>query len=265
MEDNQNPAEISFPEATEAPVSWGEINLLRADHFKAIVNPGTGKVFSIVSKDYKLIRHEQAVEQLEAIIIKHPKLGEYPVETELYNDGGRMRRTYRFIEKSIEITPGDLIDPELHLYNSYDVTWPLMVVLGAYRLVCSNGLVFGVKFLHLKKRHVYDFTRIDLKGEVSTALKRFESQINQWQKWSTPKKYKKAMEAMKFGKKAGEETRNRMSREAEGFTCDGFPVMSLWIFYNVLTWHITHRTVSLNHRVEMERKLRSAMKHFRGN
>lgn len=43
--------EIQFPDVSEKPVAWGEINLQRADKFKAIVNPETGKVFSIVSKD----------------------------------------------------------------------------------------------------------------------------------------------------------------------------------------------------------------------
>jgi hypothetical protein len=36
------------------PVSWGEMNLQRADKYKAIVNPEIGKVYSIVSKDYSL-------------------------------------------------------------------------------------------------------------------------------------------------------------------------------------------------------------------
>ena len=58
-------AAASFPEVSEVPVSWGEINLQRADKYKAIVNPEIGKVYSIVSKDYKLIRHEDAVQRIE--------------------------------------------------------------------------------------------------------------------------------------------------------------------------------------------------------
>jgi len=56
---------LSFPEVIETPVSWGDLNLQRAEDFKAIVNPETGKVFSIVSKDYRLIRHEEAIEKIE--------------------------------------------------------------------------------------------------------------------------------------------------------------------------------------------------------
>ena len=76
----------------------------------------------------------------------------------------------------------------------------------------------------------------------------------------TEKNYKKVMKAMKYGKTALKEIEERITREADGFTDNGFPIMNLWIFFNVLTWYITHRAVSLNHRVEMEKRLRSALR-----
>ena len=56
----------------------------------------------------------------------------------------------------------------------------------------------------------------------------------------------------------------KINEETEEFNDDGFPVMSLWVFYNILTWYITHRAVSLNHRVEMERRLRAAISRVKG-
>ena len=197
------------------------------------------------------------------------KLGKYRVKTEFYKEGARMRRNYCFKEIFVEISSRDTVNPELQLFNSYDTSWPIFVLLGAFRLICTNGLVVGKKFLHLRKRHIYDLDQIDLKEQVSTALKRFKLQTKQWKKWAelqlTEKTYHKVMETIKFGKMATEEIENRTTQEAEGFDDNNFPIMSLWIFFNVLTWYITHRAVSLNHRVEMERKLRSAMKYFRSS
>ena len=34
--------------------------------------------------------------------------------------------------------------------------------------------------------------------------------------------------------------------------------MSLWQFYNMVTWYISHHASSLNHRVELERRLNKA-------
>jgi len=128
-------------------------------------------------------------------------------------------------------------------------------------------LVVGDKYLYLRKRHVYDFEQMNIKEQVSTALNRFNLQTNQWKKWIdiklTEKTCAKVMKTMKFGKEAMEEIEERTAREVEGYTDNRFPIMNLWIFYNILTWYITHRAVSLNHRVEMERRLRSAMRHFK--
>ena len=89
----QEGREVTFPKVTEQPVAWGgRRRRKQADGFKAIVDSETGKVFSIVSTDYRLIRHEQAIEEVEAAIHRTNGLGPYEVKTAFYNDGGRLRR-----------------------------------------------------------------------------------------------------------------------------------------------------------------------------
>jgi hypothetical protein len=138
-----------------------------------------------------------------------------------------------------------------------------MVLLGAFRIVCTNGLVVGQKFLHLRKRHLYEVGQINVAEEVGTALMRFNQQARQWKGWSekklTPKVYSKVLDTMNLGVKAKGEVESRVSMEADGFDPDGFPILTVWRFYNVLTWHITHNSVSLNHRVELEDRLRTAI------
>jgi len=269
MKETPDTGEISFPEIVMQPVMWGyRKEPHQADKYKAIVDFNTGKLFSIVSNDYKLIRHEEAIERIEKALYEVPDLGEYKTYTSFYNDGGRMRRTYRFTERSVEIQEGDIVNPELHLFNSYDVTWPFIILLGAFRLICTNGLVVGEKFLYLRKRHILNLDQIDPKEQVSTALKRFSKQTDKWKEWAerqlTERTYTRVMKAMKFGKNAMQEIKGRIEQEVEGFDDNHFPVMSAWIFFNILTWYITYRAVSLNHRVEMEKRLRAAMVHLKG-
>ena len=55
-----------FPQIIEQPVSWGPLgNTYQTDRYKAIVDANTGKLFAIVSQDYRLIRHEEAIEKVE--------------------------------------------------------------------------------------------------------------------------------------------------------------------------------------------------------
>ena len=76
------------------------------------------------------------------------------------------------------------------------------------------------------------------------------------------KNYKNIMKVMNLGEKARGDISDRLEQEAEESQGDGFPIITTWTFYNILTWYITHRTVSLNHQTEIERRLRRAMAYF---
>lgn len=260
-------SEITFPEIEVQPVSWGyHRDLHDAARYKAIVDRDSGKLFSIVSKDYKLIRHEQAIEEIEDLIYDNEDLGEPTVTTSFYNEGGRMCRRYRFQKVAVEIDPGDELHPELHLYNSYDVTWPLIVALGAYRLVCKNGMVVRKTLFRFNKRHVLELERMNFKKDVSTVLTRFNSQVKTWREWRTRpislETYDKIMNTMEFGKEATEQIESKVNEDFEGFLFRGYPQITAWLFYNILTWYATHKAASLNHRVELENRLRRAIGYF---
>jgi len=254
--------ENPFPPVSESPVFWGK-NPSRAYNHKAIVNPDTGKVFSIVSKDYRLIRHEDAIADIERGLGKFHEIGRYVTTTEFYNDGARMRRKYRFFQRPVEIRVGDVIYPELNLYNSYDVTWPLVILFGAFRVVCSNGLVIGKKFLHLRRRHVFEWDSIEIENRLAEGMELFRVQSRYWKRWTrrqlTPRTYKRIMDAMKLGVKARDEIEDEVARGSSGLDENDFPVITLWAFFNVLTWYVSHRAASLNHQVEMEGRLRNAI------
>jgi len=177
-----------------------------------------------------------------------------------------MRRQYSFPRILVKIYKKDTGKLQIHVFNSYDVTWQFIVILGAFRFICENGLVIGKEFFLLRKRHIYKLTQIGIEEQVSTAIKRFNSQTKQWKVWAqqplTETAYNHVMKSMQFGKKAFWEIGERFSQEADGFDDNGIPIISLWLFYNVLTWYITHKSVSLNHKVKMEKRLRTAIQVF---
>ncbi|MBW2195612.1 MAG: DUF932 domain-containing protein [Deltaproteobacteria bacterium] len=268
MNKSENDQTVTFPVVQDQPVACGPYgNMKAAPRHRAIVNQNTGKVYSIVSMDYQLIRHEDAILEVEQAINETPELiGRREISTQFYNDGGRMCRKYCFPQISVEIGPNDFINPELNLFNSYDVTWPFHILLGAFRIVCSNGLVVGKKFFQLRKRHVYGLQSLNLKEEVSSAMELLTSQTKQWQRWAdkrlTGDQHGNVMKAMNFGLKATGQIESRVQREADGYTQEGLPIMSIWIFFNILSWYVTHRAVSLNHRVTMENRLRHAASEY---
>ena len=256
-----------FPEVSDQSVTWREGKIFKPiDSHKAIVDTKTGKVFSIVSKDYRLIRHEEAIDVVEKAIRKHSDLGDYTTSTAFYNDGGRMCRTYRFPEISVNISPGDAVNLQLHLYNSYDKTWPFIVLLGAFRLVCANGLVIGKKFYSIRRRHVFDLAETAILNNLSSSIRQFRFQGKAWKQMTTilltKEVYGWVMKTMKLGKNAVDVIQDE-ARKSVLLSDEGMPISNLWFFYNLLTWYISFHAVSLNHRVEMENRLRIAMRYLR--
>jgi hypothetical protein len=71
------------------------------------------------------------------------------------------------------------------------------------------------------------------------------------------------METMALGERAMNDIHDRIDQQSKGSDPEGFPIITLWVFFNILTWYVTHRAVSLNHRVEMESRLRRAIMNFR--
>jgi hypothetical protein len=199
--------ESPFPIVTEQAVLWGHGDkLIRSEQHKAIVDERTGKVFAIVSKDYRVIRHETVIGTVEDAIYRVETLRKYDVRTFFYNDGGRMLREYTFEGHEVEIKPGDLVKPTLYLRNSYDQSWPLEVYLGAFRLVCKNGLVAGIGLFKFRTRHVQEIANLRLDHEITTALKRFSKQANVWRKWTeirlTRRFHDRVMETLGIGERA---------------------------------------------------------------
>jgi hypothetical protein len=225
------------------------------------VDLNTGKVFSVVSNDYRLIKHEEAIEMVEGILHKTPSMAGYVVTTDFYNDGGRMRRKYRFPGITVQVREGDSINLEFHLYNSYDISWPFIVLLGAFRLVCANGLVIGKRYYHFRKRHVFRLEDVGLEVDLDRSIGQFNLQAKEWRKWAEiPMRmavYDRVMRSMQFGTRAEGEIEEKIW-EGIGASQAGVPLISVWTFYNVLTWYITHRVASLNRRVNFEHRLRIA-------
>ena len=72
--------------------------------------------------------------------------------------------------------------------------------------------------------------------------------------------YDRVMGAMRLGARATEEIEERIWHE-NGPQGDA-PFLTLWAFFNVLTWYITHRVASLNRRVELGNRLRVAIRNM---
>ena len=118
----------------------GDVVLMDNTGYKFIIREDTGQVLSCMTDEYKLVPNSQIVKAAEPILKQHKaKLR----EAVSLGDGQRSVWKWSLPESLIEISKGDEMNPEVIIKNSYDGSLQVHILSGAFRLVCSNGMIIG--------------------------------------------------------------------------------------------------------------------------
>jgi len=257
--------EIQFPKVQEDVISWGRRSRTYCPNYKAIVNPETGDTYAIVSPNYKLLTHENAIETVMEVVDQSPEFGKFDISANFLKDGSRMETKITFPDVEYDIGGGDLINPTIVIKNSYDTGWNYDVRFGAFRLVCSNGLVIGEQFAHYVKRHTQSLNPQDVQRILIEGMQSFSEQIELWKTWmdrvTTSSEYEYIMDELDFSKKETNEIHNKVEISSD-IMLDDIKIKSIeyWIFYNLITQFITHNVKSPLRRVVLENNVRKAFR-----
>jgi len=209
---------------------------------KAIIsNQGkVSRVIGIVSDRYSIVTNK-AVQTVFDRAIRESFKGEIHTRTSLPYYGGKMIKEYLLVDDSYvtDIKPGDAIMPTVSVFNSYDNSTPVGFTLGAYRLVCANGLVTKSTLVSVSVKH-FEAAAPEKLG------KRFEeeygfllSSMALWRKWANKEWTKEQAETyltdcvrrLIIGEKAKQDIMSKFATETQ----------TKWMFFNAMTWYATHQ------------------------
>ena len=129
-----------FP-VTETPAVFpDDPSGYKSTGYKFIVREDTGKVLSCMSNDYKLVNNKDIIDVALPVLKKHNAQLK-----EAVSFGNGQHTTWKWVipDVKIEISKGDMMNPEVIIKNSYDGTTQVHILSGAFRLVCSNGMIIG--------------------------------------------------------------------------------------------------------------------------
>ena len=148
---------------------------------KFIVREDTEQVLSCMSNEYKLVTNQEVFEKSSEVIKEFEGT---LTETKIFGNGARARWRYRF-PQTIKVGEDDM-HPEIIMGNSYDGTSQVYMMMGAYRLICSNGMIIGVTFGKFNNRHsVYNpnVKQLDtvLPDMIRTAITAIENDLPELQ------------------------------------------------------------------------------------
>ena len=206
-----------------------------------------GKVegLKIVSNQYNLLQHLDAINLALNNVPKAFQLEKIDIKTS--PDGGRLWATMES-GLSEEIVPGDKIKFRAVLQNSADTTKVMRFLAGAFRLVCSNGMVIPdsrFKHMDIKKAHKgsLDFEK-DVAGFFGNMEASFEA-VGYWKKYAQTKldtpKLEDVFQMLECGPRVQEEIKSIPLR-GQNTTLDQLinsGSSTLWDGYNAFTQRIT--------------------------
>ena len=138
--------------------------------YKFIMREDTGQILSCMTDNYQLVSNSMVVDKSDKIITKQ---GGKLKEVQSFGRGARSIIKYEFDNHKVKISNGDICTPEIVWQNSYDGTIGLNIMGGAFRLVCTNGLVIGVVAEKYKNKHIIQNMELkDIDGVIEETIKK---------------------------------------------------------------------------------------------
>lgn len=238
-----------FPNVGKRPVYQGIRNHTIVPGQVALVDRDTERTFAIVSDRYKLIPHQEVIDSMDQICAAFPEYGEPIKEVWLSNHGGRMKARYTFPEVDFEVRPGDVIHPTLETMASFDTSLAQKMLVGGFRMVCSNGMVVGKVLGEYKRKHTAGLDLERAKSILSNGMSEYSEANKLWQGYAERQALMSEVvsyEALPFqaDEKAKIEreikSKGKVLQWDEGDTSKRKVEINAWEAYNVFTAVASH-------------------------
>ena len=134
----------------EVPAYWESTNINKGNgtsvremetNHKFIVREDNNKVLSCMTDDYKVVTNKELIDTAVPILKNYDA---NLVEAISLGDGQKTVWKWRIPDVKITLGDKDILNPEVIIKNSYDGSLQVHILAGAFRLICSNGLIIGV-------------------------------------------------------------------------------------------------------------------------
>lgn len=137
-----------------------------------------------VGKTYSLVQHRDVLKSVyRALSLMGIDISQEESTLMLSQYGERMH--WRCAIPGIAFDPGDgrPIVLQITCTNSVDTSTALEVAFGWYRLVCGNGMMFGITESHLRRRHVLSLDPTDIAEFLKQQHQRVQSESDLYRYW----------------------------------------------------------------------------------
>lgn len=205
-----------------------------APKYRAVVRTDSNEVLGVVSNKYELLKHETVIDGFRNAL----KGVEVEEKIHVLKNGAQLLAHYKLVNDQIEVKPGDFVALQIVVKNSYDGSNALQIMLGAFRLVCSNGMIVGKSFYNYSQKHIGQGLDVErLNEKIKLLSGNFRSTTLPDLQAMTQKQVPMSVEAifdyngLTLPHYLVDEAKKEFERANDN---------SVWGYYNSLTYAITH-------------------------
>jgi hypothetical protein len=153
---------------------------------QVVINKDDNHLIACHGKQYALLKNADAFDAVQNTLNALASKGKLDMDGAFIKDavvqkGGKVIRQYFFPAHRVSVGSGDSVILRLVVINSYDGSCNCQVQAGGFRIVCTNGLVTGEKFLSLNARHSGEMDLTRMMRNVETAITSFSNMGLYWQ------------------------------------------------------------------------------------
>jgi hypothetical protein len=139
----------------------------------------------VVSKDYALVPHSKVLDVVTKAL-EDAKIAPVNVKAELkITEYGERMALSLYLPDKYSFDPGDGHPMALRLecFNSVEGSTRFRVLMGWFRFVCSNGLIIGVTYSDVRRRHIGDIQIENVGTVLTSGLKESETEKKNFERW----------------------------------------------------------------------------------
>ena len=260
---------VSLRPLNECLTSTGPHGFVDSNNkWNVVTNDDTGDIIAVHKDKYRLQKNKDVFEAFDAALASHNlDLTGLKVRDELAYNGGRATRTYRMPAHRVDIGDGDPVDLMLKVQNSYDGSRRFGMNFGAFRILCSNGLVIGNNMCEVKAKHTDGLDIAAVTNHLANAIDVFIESTALWAQWrDTPCPdgiHQNVIETLPGISEAAKERISAFYDRAQHEHG-----RNVWTLYNALTEWSTHDEIKESARINSsaiiqarESKVRLALQH----
>lgn len=212
--------------------------------YKAIVRSDNKQLISIIPKTTKLVKNESLIEPALKII---NEVGfKWQINPESYFLDNKMKLVIGFPELKLKDDSPDGQMATMHLFNSYDTSNAIKALFGAFRLVCSNGMIIGETLGKYYHKHTKGFNEIIFRNNLLNMYKKLP-EINE--RISILQSLEITDEVINKTEELGKKVHTFVKdhKDSHSAATDYEPVRNQLQLLNLLTYYVSHN-VALHRR-----------------